>query len=101
MVSLEFNFRQSSERCINECSQGITRIGVSSPTGSGKTTIFCSLIARLQSSPIRPLARQALILVGSIELARQAAAQVRLLHPELTVEVEQGQKHVATGFADV
>ncbi|KAG8972126.1 hypothetical protein FRC05_010294 [Tulasnella sp. 425] len=103
-----FRLRPYQEECVNSCLKtlmadegGVTRIGVSSPTGSGKTTMFCTLISRLPPPPDRPNATQSLILVGSIELARQAAAQLRLLCPDLTVEIEQGQKHRATGLADV
>lgn len=103
-----FRLRPYQEECVNSCLKtliadegGVTRIGVSSPTGSGKTTMFCTLISRLPPPPDRPNATQSLILVGSIELARQAAAQLRVLCPDLTVEIEQGQKHRATGLADV
>ncbi|KIO24974.1 hypothetical protein M407DRAFT_25721 [Tulasnella calospora MUT 4182] len=103
-----FRLRPYQEECVNSClntltddDSRVTRIGVSSPTGSGKTTMFCTLISRLPPPPDRPNATQSLILVGSIELARQAAAQLRILCPELTVEIEQGQKHRATGLADV
>ncbi|KAG8987509.1 hypothetical protein FRB90_003307, partial [Tulasnella sp. 427] len=103
-----FKLRPYQEECVNSClttltSDGgrVTRIGVSLPTGSGKTNMFCTLISRLPPPPDRPNATQSLILVGSIELARQAAAQLRLLCPDLTVEIEQGQKHRASGLADV
>jgi ATP-dependent helicase IRC3 len=42
-----------------------------------------------------------LIIVNSIELARQAANQVQNLFPNWSVEIEQGVKHKASGFADV
>ncbi|KAG8916856.1 hypothetical protein FRC01_002836, partial [Tulasnella sp. 417] len=103
-----FRLRPYQEDCVNSCLKTladddgrVTRIGVSSPTGSGKTTMFCTLISRLQPPSNRPNATQSLILVGSIELARQAAAQLQILCPDLTVEIEQGQKHRATGRADV
>ncbi|KAG9034116.1 hypothetical protein FRB95_013761 [Tulasnella sp. JGI-2019a] len=98
-----FTLRPYQEECVQSCltaiESGMNRIGVSSPTGSGKTTIFCTLINRML--PITPQADRALILVGSIELARQAAAQVELLCPGLKVEIEQGQKYRASGAADV
>jgi ATP-dependent helicase IRC3 len=76
----------------------LTRIGVSSPTGSGKTTMFMSLIPRMKGSG--HLSRT-LILVGSVELANQAElAAKRLLGDGWKVEVEQGKK-VSTGHADV
>jgi ATP-dependent helicase IRC3 len=42
-----------------------------------------------------------LIIVNSIELARQSAAQAEALFPEWDIEVEQGVKHKASGLADV
>lgn len=42
-----------------------------------------------------------LIIVPSIELALQAARTVSLSHPDLSVEIEQGSKYVASGVADV
>ncbi|EPQ29959.1 uncharacterized protein PFL1_02631 [Pseudozyma flocculosa PF-1] len=119
--------RPYQEECIQEClaaiSGGVTRIGVSSPTGSGKTTIFTHLIdripARSRSSPTSlrddveddssaassssaPLAAdRVLVLVNSIELALQAAASISSTFPEKLVEIEQGAKFRASGFADV
>lgn len=97
--------RPYQESCLQAClealSSGITRIGVSLPTGSGKTTVFVSLLARISPPHDFPEANKALIIVNSIELARQSAAQVHHLYPELTVEIEQGTKHKASGLADV
>ena len=89
------------EACLNALDSGATRIGVSLPTGSGKTTVFLSLISRLRPSPKHSGADKALIIVNSIELARQSAEQTKKLHPELTVEIEQGIKYKASGTADV
>jgi hypothetical protein len=44
---------------------------------------------------------RSLIIVNSIELARQSAAQAQALFPAWDVEIEQGVKHRATGLADV
>ncbi|KAG8870992.1 hypothetical protein FRB98_001125, partial [Tulasnella sp. 332] len=67
-----FALRPYQEQCVDSClsaiDSGLNRIGVLSPTGSGKTTIFCTLINRMQ--PTTSGASRALILVGSIELAR-------------------------------
>lgn len=105
--------RPYQERAVSEClsaiASGITRIGVSSPTGSGKTTMFVELIARLppinhpppsSGGPSRQGTR-VLIVVNSIELALQAASAVTRSHPSLHVEIEQGAKYTASGFADV
>ena len=80
---------------------GHTRLGVSLPTGSGKTTVFVSLLSRILPPPENPTAQRSLIIVNSIELAQQSAAQVARLFPDWTVEIEQGSKHVASGYADV
>ncbi|CAK5280205.1 unnamed protein product [Mycena citricolor] len=96
--------RPYQEQCLDACSEALTngtahRIGVSLPTGSGKTTVFISLLSRL--NPPKPQARRSLIVVNSVELARQSAEQVSRLFPDWTVEIEQGTKHKASGLADV
>lgn len=101
--SPKFSLRPYQEECIQEClaalESGVTRIGVSSPTGSGKTTIFTHLIDRL---PPRPNGGdRVLIMVNSIELALQAANAVTSMFPDKTVEIEQGSKYKASGLADV
>lgn len=98
-----FSLRPYQEECIRDClsalSSGVTRIGVSSPTGSGKTTIFTHLIDRM---PPRPTGGdRVLIIVNSIELALQAANAVTSIFPEKSVEIEQGAKYKASGLADV
>merc|ERR1711939_1224608 len=106
-----FTLRPYQEECIQSClaalrSPDLNRIGVSSPTASGKTAIFTHLIERLPALDRSDLkeaphtAHRVLIIVGSVELATQAAASVRRFHPELVVEVEQG-KNAASGEADV
>lgn len=70
------------------------------PTGSGKTTVFVSLLHKIPINNARPLAKNTLIIVNSIELAIQAANQVKHIFPEKTVEIEQG-KNIASGFAEV
>lgn len=95
--------RPYQEECVQSClaalqKKGVTRIGVSAPTGSGKTTMFCNLISRLPNVGDK---FRALILVGNIELARQAAEQMRRHSPELSVEIEQGASNVSSGEADV
>lgn len=90
--------------CLDSIANGVTRIGVSSPTGSGKTTMFTELIARLPAlqrvdSPAP--GTNVLIVVNSAELASQAAGAVSRAYPKLLVEIEQGQKFRASGLADV
>lgn len=71
--------------------------------GSGKTAIFTSLIHRLPTL-IHPHTKQeatkVLIVVGAIQLAKQAVETVRRANPELEVELEQGNNR-ASGKADV
>jgi ATP-dependent helicase IRC3 len=97
------NLRPYQESCIRSCldalENGCSRIGVSLPTGSGKTTVFLSLLSRLPPLNIR--ATRSLIIVNSIQLARQTAEQARKLIPHLAVEIEQGIRYQATGLADL
>jgi ATP-dependent helicase IRC3 len=88
------------DACLNALKRGVTRIGVSMPTGSGKTTVFVSLLHKIPLNETRPAAKNTLIIVNSIELATQAANQVKRMFPETTVEIEQG-KNNASGLADV
>lgn len=74
---------------------------MSLPTGSGKTTVFISLLARLAPPAINLEATKSIIIVNSIELARQSAVQVARLFPNWSVEIEQGSKYKASGQADV
>lgn len=95
--------RPYQEECVSTCLSalhaGKTRIGVSSPTGSGKTTVFTELISRLPAA--KGCEGRALILVNGITLAYQAAATARRMLPNVSVEIEQGGKHVASGRADI
>jgi ATP-dependent helicase IRC3 len=88
------------QTCLDALRGGVRRIGVSLPTGAGKTTVFVSLISQIPPRGDKR-AKRALIIVNSIELARQSAAQVERLFPELSVEIEQGASHKASGAADV
>lgn len=87
------------ETCLAALCRGVSRIGVSSPTGSGKTTMFTELLHRMPSPP--GCSGQVLILVNAVALAEQAAATVRRILPHLSLELEQGTKHKASGVADV
>lgn len=80
--------------------KGATRIGVSLPTGAGKTTVFISLLSKLAAPVNAPEASRALVIVNSVELAQQTADQARKLFPDWSVEIEQG-KHHASGLADL
>ena len=97
--------RPYQEACLEACTQalesGVSRIGVSLPTGSGKTTVFISLLSRILPPKVGPDVRRSLVIVNSIELARQTANQVQTLFPNWSVEIEQGVKHKASGLADM
>ena len=90
------------ETCIGALEEGkSTRLGVSLPTGSGKTTIFVALISKIKPPKNNPRANKSLIVVNSEDIARQSAQRMKQLFPDLSVEIEQGAKNKATGFADV
>ncbi|KAG6381131.1 P-loop containing nucleoside triphosphate hydrolase protein [Boletus reticuloceps] len=100
----QFVLRPYQQACLDACHAalraGITRIGVSLPTGAGKTPIFTTLLSQIFSPrPSQPFG--SLIIVNSVELARQAAAQAEMTHPHWKVELEQGISHQASGRADV
>lgn len=74
-------------------------MGVSSPTGSGKTTMFMRLIPHVVGTGRKR--KKTLIIVNAIELASQSEnAARRSLGEDWIVEVDQG-KLQATGSADV
>ncbi|KAH9944308.1 P-loop containing nucleoside triphosphate hydrolase protein [Epithele typhae] len=96
--------RPYQETCLNAClaalKTGSSRIGVSLPTGSGKTTVFISLLGKLPPLHNASRAARSLVIVNSVELAQQTADQASRLFPEWSVEIEQGKQH-ASGLADV
>lgn len=63
--------------CLKALRRGFTRLGVSSPTGSGKTTTFINLLPRI---PLREVGNQVLILVPTVTIANQVAIQIRIIH---------------------
>jgi hypothetical protein len=60
-----------------------------------------SLLSRLEPRKGEPSATKSLVIVNSIELAKQVTAQVRQQRPDWTVEIEQGGMHKASGDADL
>jgi type I site-specific restriction endonuclease len=100
-VSLRPYQKLCLEACGNALKRGLSRIGVSLPTGSGKTTVFIALLERIKPPKENPNATRALIIVNSVELARQSAEQIPRQFPSWSVEIEQGAKYKATGGADV
>ncbi len=99
-----FSLRPYQESCLEACTDalkaGVSRIGVSLPTGSGKTTVFITLLSLVKPPKDKPDATRSLVIVNSVELALQTAAQTKRLFPEWTVEIEQGSQK-ASGFADL
>ncbi|KAI0695173.1 P-loop containing nucleoside triphosphate hydrolase protein [Cytidiella melzeri] len=98
------SLRPYQESCLEACTDalksGVSRIGVSLPTGSGKTTVFITLLSLVQPPPRHPNAKRSLVIVNSVELANQTADQTKRLFPEWTVEIEQGSQR-ASGLADL
>lgn len=96
--------RPYQEICLRACldahSSGVSRVGVSLPTGAGKTAVFISLLSSLEPRNDRREATRSLVIVNSIELAKQAAAQAKQLRPDWVIEIEQG-RHKASGDADL
>ncbi|KAK4331841.1 putative ATP-dependent helicase IRC3 [Rhodotorula toruloides] len=93
-----FNLRPYQQECVNsvldELKKGeYSRLGVSSPTGSGKTAMFTNLISLIPPR-IHPVtgerADQVLVIVNSIQLATQTGGAIRRAYPDLVVDVEQG-----------
>lgn len=103
--SSQLSLRPYQEHCLKACldahCSGASRIGVSMPTGAGKTAVFISLLSRLEPRKGHPDATKSLVIVNSIELAKQAAVQAKLQRPDWTVEIEQGGRHKASGDADL
>ena len=103
--SSQLSLRPYQEHCLKACLDahysGASRIGVSMPTGAGKTAVFISLLSRLEPRKGHPDATKSLVIVNSIELAKQAAAQAKQQRPDWSVEIEQGGKHKASGAADL
>ncbi|GAA5991266.1 hypothetical protein JCM10908_003230 [Rhodotorula pacifica] len=103
-----FTLRPYQQQCVDAVLSELardefTRLGVSAPTGSGKTAMFTSLIAQLpprRHETTGQEARQVLVVVNSIQLATQTAEAIQRAYPDMTVDVEQG-KSSATGLADV
>jgi superfamily II DNA or RNA helicase len=57
--------------------EGLTRIGVSAPTGGGKTTIFATIIREILKDQRKG---KVLVLVGSEEQAIQAKIKIEDVH---------------------
>ncbi|KAL4951057.1 P-loop containing nucleoside triphosphate hydrolase protein [Aspergillus filifer] len=94
--------RDYQEECIkavlDHVEEGHKRLGVSLATGAGKTVIFTQLIGRIPTR--NTIGDKSLIIVHRRELVEQAYRHCRLAYPNLTVEVEMGNR-VASGTGDI
>ena len=82
-------------------SGGRRRVGISLPTGSGKTRVFSALIPELQPPRGRPSATRTLVLVNREELLQQALRSLRQTQPHLVVEAEANTLRANVARADV
>ncbi|PLW22655.1 hypothetical protein PCASD_11883 [Puccinia coronata f. sp. avenae] len=87
--------QDSLDACLNALHRGVYRIGVSLPTGSGKTTVFLNLIHKIPAKRVGSNAApwRSMIIVNSVELAHQTLRQLKKLFPKTLVGTEQGAKH--------
>ena len=97
--------RPHKETCLGSCldapNDGSAKIGVLLPTGAGKTMVFMTFLERLQALSGNPEATRSLVIVNSVELVRQVADQAWKLLPYWAIEIEQGARYTASGFASV
>jgi hypothetical protein len=77
--------------CLKALKRRVTRIGISAPTGSGKTTTIISLLPEI---PLCGRGHQVLILVPTITIAKQVAKQIRKVYGNrYIVEKEYDGEH--------
>jgi superfamily II DNA or RNA helicase len=82
--------KRAIEACLKAMQSGLTRIGVSAPTGSGKTVIFVKLIEKMIKNPDDKV----LILINSDETEKQAEEQTKLdlgMRAGISVGIEKGR----------
>lgn len=85
--------------------QGLNRLLVKKPTGTGKTVMFADLLkfepirAWIDSLPARPGCKM-LVIAHREELLDQACAKLRERNPGLMVSIEQGDRY-SNGYSDV
>ena len=91
-VALRGYQQKQIDACLQALKDGFTRLAVSSPTGSGKTITFVSLIEQM---PVPKRGRdQTLIIVHNLELAKQARETIaRVIYRRCSVGMEQGAQH--------
>ncbi|KAH9470607.1 hypothetical protein Pst134EA_007854 [Puccinia striiformis f. sp. tritici] len=86
--------QDSLEACLSALERGVSRIGVSLPTGSGKTTVFLNLIHKIPAKRVDlgETPWRSMVIVNSVELAHQTIRQLQKLYPNTVVGTEQGSK---------
>jgi len=86
--------KDSLDACLDALSRGVNRIGVSLPTGSGKTTVFLNLIHEIPAKRVgsNEIPWRSMVIVNSVELAHQTIHQLKKLFPKTLVGTEQGAK---------
>lgn len=93
---IEIQLRRYQQECLDEilasADRGVKRMLVALPTGTGKTVIFSQLP--------RVLPGRMLVIAHREELLDQAAEKIEWGNPELTVDIEQANRH-ASPLAEV
>ncbi len=81
---------------------GMNRVLVKMPTGTGKTVMFAELLKRLAKwlEQYPKNERRMMVIAHREELLDQAAAKIQAANPGLIVSIEQGDR-VASRYADV
>ena len=87
MINLRPYQTQAVKAVIDSYNKGIKKVGIVMAVGSGKTITFCSVIKKM----IDETGKQALILAHREELLNQAAHDLKLVAPELSSSIEQGE----------
>jgi len=102
--SSTLELRSYQEACLAACLEalesGVRRVGISLPTGSGKTAVFTTLLSRLETMHHQQ-PNSSLVIVNSVELALQTASLARRIRPDWKVEIEQGAQNHASGTANL
>lgn len=91
--------QQGIKKCLDGFNSGLTRIGVSAPTGSGKTAMFAYLIPRVLEEDVQGPWKgnsRVLIIVDGVTLANQVRDYIKQhCHNLGQVGMEQGGARVS------